>query len=206
MKQITIAILFIFLLFNGPLIGQIQSLSESRKDNLKSMLDYRYKGGFYSFERLFLKTVEFPEVAKMNCVTGIVIVVFEVDCEAEIQEVKIKNPLGFGIEKQISNFFEETIGNWNKCDDDRYTRFNVPIQFKITGVITNTDDALLVVEGKIVGVQCYDDSYYLEKAEKMLEKGKGKKAIGYINVLIKRNPYHNEYTDMKQEAIDLMNK
>jgi len=206
MKQITIAILFIFSLFNGLLIGQIQSLSESRKDNLKSMLDYRYKGGYYSFERLFLKTVEFPEVAKMNCVTGIVIVVFEVDCEAEIQEVKIKNPLGYGIETQISNFFENTIGNWNKCDDDRYTRFNVPIQFKITGVITNTDDALLVVEGKIVGVQCYDDSYYLEKAEKMLEKGKGKKAIGYINVLIKRNPYHNEYTDMKQEAIDLMNK
>lgn len=206
MKQITIAILFIFSLFNGLLIGQIQSLSESRKDNLKSMLDYRYKGGYYSFERLFLKTVEFPEVAKMNCVTGIVIVVFEVDCEAEIQEVKIKNPLGYGIETQISNFFENTIGNWNKCDDDRHTRFNVPIQFKITGVITNTDDALLVVEGKIVGVQCYDDSYYLEKAEKMLEKGKGKKAIGYINVLIKRNPYHNEYTDMKQEAIDLMNK
>ncbi len=206
MKQITIAILFIFSLFNGLLIGQIQSLSESRKDNLKSMLDYRYKGGYYSFERLFLKTVEFPEVAKMNCVTGIVIVVFEVDCEAEIQEVKIKNPLGYGIETQISNFFENTIGNWNKCDDDRYTRFNVSIQFKITGVITNTDDALLVVEGKIVGVQCYDDSYYLEKAEKMLEKGKGKKAIGYINVLIKRNPYHNEYTDMKQEAIDLMNK
>jgi len=206
MKQITIAILFIFSLFNGLLIGQIQSLSESRKDNLKSMLDYRYKGGYYSFERLFLKTVEFPEVAKMNCVTGIVIVVFEVDCEAEIQEVKIKNPLGYGIETQISNFFENTIGNWNKCDDDRYTRFNVPMQFRITGVITNTDDALLVVEGKIVGVQCYDDSYYLEKAEKMLEKGKGKKAIGYINVLIKRNPYHNEYTDMKQEAIDLMNK
>jgi hypothetical protein len=188
-----------------PSIAQQEiTLSESRKKNLKMMLDYRYRGGFYSFERLFLKTVEYPEIATNNCVTGILIVAFEVDCEGEIQEIKIQNPLQFGIEKQITNFFDQTIGEWNTCDDNRYTRFSVPIQFRITDLETNTTDALLVIEDKIVGVPCEPDAYYLNKAKKQLEKGKGKKALENINVLIKRNPYNTEYADMKKEAIALM--
>ena len=170
------------------------------------MLDYRFKGGFYGFERIFLKTVEYPDIALGNCIMGIVIVAFEVDCEGEIREIKLQNILQFGIEKQITNFFDNTIGQWNKCDDDRYTRFNVPIQFRITGVETNFSDGLLIIEDKMVGVMCYDDSYYIEKSQKLLDKEKGKKALEFIDVLIKRNPYNHEYAEMKKEALSQMNK
>lgn len=205
MRQFVVVFLMISLFLSLSSVAQQEmSLSESRKKNLQTMLDYRFKGGFYSFERLFLKTVEYPEIATANCVTGIIIAVFEVNCEGVIEEVKLKNPLGLGIEKQITLFFDNTIGQWNTCDDERYTRFNVPIQFRISDIETNNTDALLVIEGKTVGTACYDDSYYLEKAQKLLDKGKGKKALEYIDVLIKRNPYTHEYIEMKEKALSQM--
>jgi hypothetical protein len=62
---------------------------------------------------------------------------------------------------------------------------------------------MIVVVGENKGVVCYDDSYYLEKATKYLEKGNGKKAITYLDQLILRNPYNTDYYEMKKQAIEL---
>jgi len=171
---------------------EAMSISESRKKNIRSVLDYRFKGGYYSFERLFNKTVEYPEVAQQNCIMGIVVAGFEIDCEGEAVQVTLKNMLRYGIDEEISN------------EDDKYTRFDVPIQFTIEGTETNTDDAMLIKEAKTTGFNCNDDKYYLDRANKYLDKGKGKKAVQYINVLIQRNPYNSQYIEMRKKAISLI--
>ena len=177
----------------------------SRKANLKKLFDYRYKGGFYSFEKKFNEVVTYPEFARMNCIMGIVVVSLVVDCEGIPKEIKMKTSLGYGTNEELTKLFRSTHGEWNKCVDDKYTRFEIPIQFIIKGTETNTEDALFVCEGEMPGHACNDDHYYLKKAKKSLEKGHGKKALKYINLLLQRDPYNITYTDMRTRAIEMLN-
>jgi len=181
-----------------------ETASASRKENLRKLFDYRYKGGFYSFERKFNNTVEYPEMARMNCIMGIVVVSMVVDCEGTPKQMSMKTSLGYGTNDELSKLFNSTTGEWNKCEDDKYTRFEVPIQFKIEGTDTNTDDALFIVEGEMPGHTCNGDSYYFKKAKKALDNEHAKKALKYINLLIQRDPYNTTYTDMRTKAISLM--
>ncbi len=173
----------------------------SRKANIKTMLDYRFRGGFYSFEKLFNMTINYPPMATTNCVMGIVVVAFEVDCNGNVGAIRMKTPLYYGIKEEISKFFDATAGYWNTCDDNRYTKFEIPIQFIMDGVQTNDEDGILICVGKAQGFSCNDDEYYLKRATKYLEKGSMKKALKNINTLIQRNPYNLEYYEMRKKAL-----
>ena len=192
-------------LTSGYVFAQEQTTaSESRKAQMRNVLDYRYRGGFYTFEKDFNLTVEYPEGARVNCILGITIVSLEVNCEGEITHIGLKNALHYGIDEQISQFINGTYGKWNKCDDERYTKFEIPIQFTMKGTETNTTDALLIKEGKNPGFVCNEDEYYMTRAEKALKNKKGKKAMPYINKLIQRDPYNMKLYDMKKEAMSYM--
>lgn len=191
--------------FGSTAFGQEEgTASASRKKQLRQLFDYRYKGGFYSFEKKFNNTVEYPEYARMNCIMGIVVLEMVIDCEGTPKQISMKTSLGYGVNEELTNLFNATQGEWNKCEDDRYTRFEIPIQFRIEGTETNTEDALFIVEGDMPGHTCNDDNYYRKKAEKALEKEQGKKALKYLNLLIKRDPYNTKYRDMRSQAIALM--
>ncbi len=192
------------LLIGKGIAQEYSTASESRNAQLRNILDYRYRGGFYTFEKDFNIAVEYPEAARQNCIIGITIVSLVVNCDGSISRISLKNSLKYGIDEQISQFFNGTYGKWNKCDDDRYTKFEIPVQFTMKGTKTNTTDALLVKEGKNPGFVCNDDEYYFLKAEKALEKKKGKKALPIIEFLLKRDPYNSKLYDMKKEAISYM--
>ena len=206
MKKKLIFIVLFTTLFSFYGVNQTTTtVSESRKESIKSILNYRYKGGFYTLEKHFNNTVTYPESARLNCRVGICIASVTVDCEGNIVKVSLKNPLKLGIDEEISNFFNSTAGNWNTCDDDRYTHFDIPIQFTLTGTVTNTTDALLIHESEgFPGQPCNGDEYYIKKVEKYMEKKNGKKAIPYINTLIKRDPFNNEYYELKKLAMSYL--
>ena len=204
MKKINLLILSILAFVVLLPAQETNSVSESRKKNIMKQLDYRFKGGYYTFEKIFNNNISYPEMVKRSCIMGIVIVSFEVDCSGEFTEFTFKNPIHKSIHEEIANFFDLTAGQWNECKDEKYTRFEIPIQFRIKGVETNTTDAILVCEGESLGYVCNGDDYYYKKATKFIEKGKGKKAMEYIDVLIKHDPFNVEYYDMKKEAIGQM--
>ena len=198
--------LILALLMIYPVLSQAQdttSISQSRKNNLISLLNYRFKGGFYSFEKEFIKQVTYPEMARNSCVVGIVLVSVVVDCNGTISDVRVKNPLGYGIDEMVSNFFVATENQWNHCTDSKYTKMEIPIQFRIKGTKTDEEAALLVCLAENPGFPCNDDEYYLKKAQRFLEKGRGLKAIDMLDILIKRNPYNTMYYEMKQKAIEM---
>jgi hypothetical protein len=200
-KNLGILLLCFVFPISGILAQDYSSASESRRKQLKAVLDYRYKGGFYTFEQDFNLIVEYPEVATQNCILGIVIVNLVVDCDGQLTKIGMKNGLKYGIDEQISQFFNSTYGKWNKCDDERYTKFEIPVQFVLKGTQTNTTDGVLVKEGENPGYACNGDDYYMVRAEKALEKKKGKKAIPFIDKLIQRDPYNMKLYDMKKEAM-----
>jgi hypothetical protein len=150
--------------------------------------------------------VEYPEYAKKNCVLGIMIVRFEVDCKGEIKNLVIKNPLGWGIDQQVQSFLQQTTGNWNKCTDDKYTRFEVPIQFTINDTETNSTDGMIIYQSELIGYKCKGDSYYQEKLDNALEKNSKKKALRYIGELIKRDPYNTELYDIRKDILEKKKK
>lgn len=205
LKKIVLVFLVLLLSTSGFIQAQeTQNISDSRKEHIRKLLDYRFKGGYFSFERLFYSMVEYPVEAKESCMMGIVIISFEVNCKGEIDKMTMKNALYYGINKELEDFFSATMGQWNKCTDDRYTRFEIPIQFAIEGVKTNTTDAIFIIKDNHQGYPCYDDKDFYEKATKFLDKGNGKKALEYVKALMIRDPYNLEYSDMEKKAISLM--
>lgn len=194
----------LFFFSNATFTQEVGSVSASRKKNLKQLFDYRYKGGFYSFEKKFNNTVEYPDFARMNCIMGIVVLEMVVDCEGIPKQISMKTSLGYGTNEELTKLFNSTQGEWNKCSDDKYTRFEIPIQFRIEGTETNMEDALFVVEGEMPGHTCNDDNYYLKKVEKALKKENGKKAIKYLNILLQRDPYNIKYADMRTQATAML--
>ena len=198
---------FLFLMFVLMLAGSMAfaqesvSVAQSRNKQIHNLLDYRFRGGFYGFKALFLKTVKYTDIARKNCVIGIMVVSFQVDCDGNLHNIRIKNPLRFGLDAAISKFMEATKGHWNKCHNIKYTRFSVPFQFTMKGTQTDSLNAVISLLGKNPGYVCSGDDYYLRKAKEAMAKGRGKRAKTYIETLIRRNPFNTEYYDMMDKAL-----
>ncbi len=182
------------------------SAAESRKKQITTQLDYRFKGGTYTFEKIFNTTVTYPDMARVNCIQGIIIASFDVTCDGELGFITIKNPLHYGIDNEVKKFFVNTNGHWNKCHDKKYEHFEIPIQFKLAGTETITEEGLFTFEGKNPGYICNGEEYYLAKAKKYLGKKKPKKAITNLDILIRLDPFNNEYFELKKQAIKMMKK
>ncbi len=196
------------LLFAGgfPFITHSQTdstaleLAKERNKTTGHMLDYRFRGGTGEFERLLLQHVSYTPEALTHCVTGTVILSFTVDCDNKMSEMRMRNPMYYGLNEQLQAFYKATEGMWNTCTDTRYTRFEIPILFSIENLETQAS-GLIEVEGQGPGLRCKGDSYYIEQYKKYQEKGKVKKALEMLDVLIHRDPYNLQYYDLKKNLL-----
>ena len=202
-RKIILLIMSMIILAPNIRAQEETTVGESRKKTIMKLMDYRFVGGFYTFEKLFNEHVSYPDYLQKECMMGIVILSFKVDCKGVLTDFSIKNSLDEGLNMQLTKFMELTRGHWNECKDDKYTRFEIPVQFKVEDTETNSENAVLICVGDNVGFTCNSDNYYIEKVKKLLDKGKGKKATKYIDLLIKRDPYNMEFYDMKKKALGL---
>ena len=214
MSKVKVILLFValslssFLSAQNPSVSESESESESvpemlRQNNkvIKTMLDYRYKGGSSAFERDFFLHVDYNKISRQSCTIGTTIMMFTVHCDGTLGEFNIINPLNDHINSQLQKFFLMTKDNWNECQNSDYEYFEIPIVFTIEGLetdaigfITNYDDE--------IGYPCKNDSHFKEEFQKFKEK-KPKKALDALNELIRRNPYNDLYIHEKD---DLLNK
>lgn len=194
----------LFLLISGSLGAQTDTLRKnidaSRNRNIRQLLDYRFKGGTGSFERLFYNMVDFTPEAKRNCVVGTVILSFEVDCYNNLGDFRMRNPLHHGLNEKLQEFFKATEGQWNSCDEDKYTRFEIPVLFTVAGTETAAT-GFLVVETASPGFKCKSDQYYMEQFEKLRKRGKIKRALKSLDFLIRRDPYNQGYYELKRQVL-----
>ena len=178
----------------------VQSLLKENNRIIKTMLDYRYKGGSGAFERDFFLNVDYNKISRESCTIGTTIMQFTVECDGTLGEFNIINPLNDYINSQLQKFFLMTKGNWNECQNSDYEYFEIPILFTIEGLeteaigfITNYDEEL--------GCPCKDDSHFHEEFEKYKNK-KPKKALKAIEELIRRNPYNEFYIEERNKLIE----
>lgn len=181
--------------------NQSDSLSKILHENnkvIKTMLDYRYKGGSGAFERDFFLNVDYNLISRQSCTVGTTIIQFSVNCDGTLGEFSIINPLNDHINSQLQMFFLMTKDNWNECQNSDYEYFEIPILFTIEGLETEAIGFITNVDDKN-GPPCKCDKYYHEEFQKYKEK-KPKKALQAIEELIRRNPYNELYI---QEAENL---
>jgi hypothetical protein len=177
-----------------------ETLSQSRNRNIRHQLDYRFRGGSGSFERLLNSMVSYTPEARRLCVVGTVILSFTVDCNGNLGDFTLKNPLHFGLNEKLQDFFKSSAGQWNQCDDDRFTRFEIPILFTIAGTETAAR-AFLTVEEQVPGYKCKSDTFFLNEYEKYRSKGRIRQALRSLDELIRRDPYNQEYFDLKRQML-----
>jgi TonB family protein len=195
-----------FASFTNVASAQGNNIEIARLKQIHKLLDYRFLGGFYGFEKLFFQTVSYPDQARQNCTLGIVIASFKVTCDGHLKDIKIRNSLGKPLDNEVSKFINATRGHWNPCKDNKFTHFEIPIQFTLKGTETDSTAAALVYEGSSADYTCFSDSYYLRKAKQALKKGKGNKAQIYLETLIHRNPYETSYYKMLEQAVQTNGK
>jgi hypothetical protein len=198
------AVFFVFFFAIGSLSAQTdtlrQNIDASRNRNIRHLLDYRFKGGTGSFERLFYNMVEYTPEAKRNCIVGTVILSFEVDCNNNLGDFRMRNPLHSGLNEKLQEFFKATEGQWNSCNEDKYTRFEIPVLFTVAGTETAAT-GFLVVETSTPGFKCKSDQFYMDQFEKLRKRGKVKRALKSLDFLIRRDPYNQNYYELKRQVL-----
>ena len=203
-STVLVLLLLILLVHSSSLIAQssttsVQSLLKENNRIIKTMLDYRYKGGSGAFERDFFMNVDYNQISRQSCTVGTTIMQFTVGCDGTLGEFNIINPLNDYINSQLQKFFLLTKGNWNECENSDYEYFEIPILFTIDGLETEAI-GFITNYGDKVGVKCKCDKHFHEEFEKFKDK-KPKKALNAINELIKRNPYNEFYIEEKNRII-----
>ena len=185
---------------SSSLMAQSSSLNSILKENnriIKTMLDYRYKGGSGAFERDFFLNVDYNEISRQSCTIGTTIMQFTVGCDGSLGEFNIINPLNDYISSQLQKFFLMTKGKWNECQYSDYEYFEIPIVFTIEGLQTEAIGFITNYDEEI-GYPCKCDDYYHDIFNKYKDK-KPKKALQAINELIKRNPYNETYIEEREK-------
>lgn len=180
--------------------AKVQNLLKENNRIIKTMLDYRYKGGSGAFERDFFLNVDYNKISRQSCTIGTTIMQFTVNCDGTLGEFNIINPLNDYISSQLQKFFLMTQGNWNECQNSDYEYFEIPIVFTIEGLeteavgfITNYDEE--------EGCPCKDDTFFHQEFEKHKNK-RPKKALKAIEELIRRNPYNESYIEEKNKLLE----
>lgn len=178
-----------------------EKLTNQRFETQRSLLNYRFKGGSGEFERVFFQEVNYTEEARKNCIVGVVIMTFTVSCNNEISDLKMRNPMHYGLNEELQKFIEATEGRWNTCQDEKYTRFEIPVLFTLEGTETNAR-GLITLVGQSPGFSCRSDNYFMERFEKFRKKGKKMKALDMLDQLIRRDPYNNTLYDLKRQLLE----
>lgn len=169
------------------------------------VLDNRFQGGSDAFIEEFEKYVSYPQEAFDNCRLGLAKISAKITVDGKLEDLKFLNPLGFGIEEKLQNFFDKTSTNWKAWA--RSSNFEMTVGFSL---ITSKDsyypDAdLLVLEKSAYrwatdNKFCDPDAKIQKRIKKYFKKKKYEKAIPFIEELMRRYPDNTEYPAQKKTA------
>lgn len=162
------------------------------------VLDNRFKGGSDAFIALFEKKVKYPDNALENCRVGMSKINLKIDKDGSMT-FELTNPLGFGIDKAVSDFFELTKPEWKSWS--RVSELEMSIGFSI---VTSKDsyyphEADLVIKRQPAykwstgDMFCATDESNTKKIKKLIKKKKYAKALPYIEEMLRRYPDSKEF-------------
>ncbi|MBR5603615.1 MAG: hypothetical protein IKW51_05330 [Bacteroidales bacterium] len=184
---------------NDSIDYDVNKILKENNKIIKTMLDYRYKGGSGAFERDFFFHVDYNQISRQSCIVGTTIMMFNIHCDGSLGEFSIINPLNDYLSSQLQKFFLMTKDNWNECNNSDYEYFEIPILFTIEGLQTEAIGFITNYADK-EGYPCKCDNYYHEEFQRFKEK-KPEKALKAMEELIRRNPYNELLINEKENLL-----
>jgi hypothetical protein len=136
--------------------------------------------------------LRYPKAARENGVIGLSILSFKVDCKNTPYDFIFTTKLKHGIEDIIKKTILKTKGNWSSCEKrNKQDRINLKIAFSINSLYEpENTDFVINAFGQFTVVE---DAILIKKMEKAWKKQKYQKARPYLEDLIRRYPFNEEY-------------
>lgn len=136
--------------------------------------------------------------ARENCIVGVAIVAFQVDCEGKLQNITFKNKLGSGLDEEVERVLKLTENQWLKCEDNKEEGFELSIKF-VLGDTQFSGQGEVTITGYQSGLQCPNDEDLIKQLEKAKKKNKTANLIPIYEELIRRNPHNQAYREELQK-------
>jgi hypothetical protein len=189
----------IILCFLIPTIS-IDAQNDDLEDKADSFLDAHYEGGAKAFLELIYTNIKFPEEARSNCISGVSIMTIRFGQQGEIVGIQQRNPLGGGLQTELSRVIRLTVRDWKKNFED--TSFTFSIAFMI-GERDKLDAYIRVIAYGLPQYEaCPTTKYFEKKLKRTLEKKKYENAKVYCEELLQRHPFSETYLKQYEMIIE----
>jgi hypothetical protein len=172
-------------------------------------IDYRFKGGQDAFMKIMFENVRFPLDSRSSI--GLSVSRVSVTPQGKIAEIKILNPLSEEIDAMVTDLLKLTTDKWLKCDSvSKNQNFYLQVAFCVFNVQKDFLDKNefpengmflkpVVVTGPQVSITplLREDDYLTKQCLTNIQTGKYKRALPFINELIKRYPYSKDLYQLR---------
>jgi hypothetical protein len=184
--------IFILLIFTNSLMQSNPQL------NLHENLDKRFQGGTDAFFKFWGTETRYVRKARENCVVGVAIFTFQVDCEGKLQNITFKNKLGSGLDEEVERVLKLTENQWLKCKDNQEDTFELSVKF-VLGNTQFSGQGEITITGYQSGSQCPNDEDLIKQLKKVKKKNQTANIISLYEELIRRNPHNQAYREELQK-------
>lgn len=182
-------------------------IAQDAVDTLTYFPNDRVRGGAPTFYDTIYYELGYPSSGYERHIVGTTIAMLIITPQGEMKEVKILNPLGFGFDRAVQQALSTTKDIWLA---DRHSKRDialfVPISFVLKGTEYNrTLPELDFLMPEIV-INSYDtrrirrDVWLVTKANHLYIEKKYRRAMKYLNELIRRNPFDKNLFIMRGTA------
>jgi TonB family protein len=123
------------------------------------------------------KNIKYPDDARENCITGVVIVKFSVDTTGNVDSLYVDHSIHPLLDKEALRVVTMMSGQWNPGKIN-----GKPVRF----------DVRLPIKFSVQNNGCLDFDYFFKQGVNYYKKGKMDKALSSFAVAIQLNPYDVE--------------
>ncbi len=180
---------------------------QNAPDTVVAFPGNRIAGGDTSFYQTVAGHIAYPRVARDHKTVGTTIAVLTVSPQGELASIDIINTLGTAVDKVVRQAVERTRDMWLADETEEHdVVIFVPFTFAFHGspFLQHTNKPPFITEDiKVVGspsVAIEQDADLADRANRLYQKEKFKRAIHYLNELIRRNPYDKNLYLMRGTA------
>ncbi len=174
------------------------NISNAQNSEILSPGDY-FLNGKGEMEKFLTQNMKYPPDAMFNSIAGLSVVSFKIDCVNEPSDIRFETTLGYGFEEAVKDALLLTKGKWSDCNEiSNNGRVSVKIAFSINNVFLPVDADVyvnIIEEGNLI----MDDRTLVEKVNDNVKKEKYAKAKKYLELLILRYPYNEDYKKLMHQ-------
>ena len=199
--------MFFSLFLGACLLFPLISNAQKEADTLTYFPSDRVRGGAPTFYDTMRYMLDYPSTGYKKHTVGTTIAVLTITPQGEVKEVKILNSLGFGFDRTVRQALSATQDIWLA---DSYVKHDITLFIPISFVLKDAQynrtipvldflmPEIVVISHTIRKIR--EDIFLVTKANHLYVEKKYRRAMKYLDELIRRNPFDKNLFIMRGVA------